>query len=214
MRTVSENSSNSFAHASLVEQRGMALLLPFLEARAYQGRIVSTARGTLARTLQASFGDVLLNTDANTLWAIEAKIERRWTGNLFLEIWSNRNLESKAAHAARGSTPGWLVTCRADLLAFYFLDSDDLIFVPVFRLKRWAFGSGPQAGVYGFPEKCQGRYAQLNDSWGRIVPVEVIAREVGVRRLNIRQGMLWDGPVGSQAAAAARCGCKHHPGAA
>lgn len=187
--------SNAFAEASRVEQQGMALLFPYLEARAYQGRIVSTARGTLARTLQSSFGDIFVNTDASTVWAIEAKIERRWTGNLFLELWSNRNLYSKAQHAARGSTPGWLVTCRADLLAFYFLDSDDLIFVPVFALKRWAFGSGAQGGVYAYPEKHQGRYVQPNDSWGRIVPVDVVAREVGVKRTNIRQAGLWDSPA-------------------
>jgi len=188
--------SDAFAEASRVEQRGLALLLPYLEARAFQGRIVTTARGTLAPTLQASMGDVLMNTDADTIWAIEAKIERRWTGNLFLELWSNRNLDDKASHAARGSAPGWLVTCRADLLAFYFLDTDDLLFVPVFMLKRWAFGSGPQDGVYAYPERCQRAYGQANDSWGRIVPVDVIARDVGMKRTTILQADLWESQAG------------------
>jgi hypothetical protein len=104
--------------------------LPYLEERAFKGRIVSTARGTLARTLQQDFGDHLLNTDDRTVWAVEIKVEQAWTGNLFLETWSNRNLESKATHAELGSTPGWLIKTRADMLLYYFLDGDNLVTVP------------------------------------------------------------------------------------
>jgi hypothetical protein len=67
---------NAFTTASLVEQRGLAILLPYLEERAFKGRIVSTARGTLARTLQQDFGDHLLNTDDRTVWAVEIKVEQ------------------------------------------------------------------------------------------------------------------------------------------
>lgn len=178
---------NAFAAASRVEQQGLALLLPYLTERAYQGRIVSTSAGTLARTLQHHFGDVLMNTDASTVWALEIKIEQHWTGNVFLETWSNRNLDSKASHAERGSAPGWLVTTRADLLLFYFLDTDDLVVAPAFRLKRWAFGSGEEGGAYGWPERRQRRYDQPNDTWGRVVPVDVLERETGARRLRVRQ---------------------------
>ena len=38
---------NAFTEASFVEHRGFAVLLPYLEERAYRGRIVSTARGPL-----------------------------------------------------------------------------------------------------------------------------------------------------------------------
>jgi hypothetical protein len=165
---------NAFTTASLVEQRGLAILLPYLEERAFKGRIVSTARGTLARTLQQDFGGYLLNTDDRTVWAVEIKIEQVWTGDLFLETWSNRNLESKVTHAKLGSTPGWLIKTRADMLLCYFLDTVDLVTVPVFRLKQWAFGSGEEGGIYRFLEKRQGRYAQANDSWGRCVPVDVL----------------------------------------
>ncbi len=188
---------NAFTTASLVEHRGMAVLLPFLEERAHKGRVVSTASGALAKTLQASFGDVLMNTDPDTVWSIEIKVEQHWTGNLFLETWSNRNLESKASHAELGCNPGWMFSTRADLLLSHFLDTDDLVIVPMFRLKRWAFGSGEEGGVYAWPEKRQGRYAQANDSWGRCVPVDVIEREVGARRLHVRQLTLF--PMGSAA---------------
>ena len=106
---------------------------------------------------------------------------------LFLETWSNRNLESKASHAELSSRPGWLVTTRADVLLFYFLDAGAVVAVPAFRLQRWAFGSGEQAGVYAWPEKRQGAHAQRNDTWGRCVPIEVVEREVGARRISLQQ---------------------------
>lgn len=124
--------------------------------RADRGRLVATAKGPLSRTLQRSFGDFLINTNAETVRSLELKVERHWTGNLFLETWSNRNLDDRDAHYEHGSTPGWLVTSRADRPRVYFLDSDDLVTVPLLRLKRSAFGSGPQGGVYAWPEKQQG----------------------------------------------------------
>ena len=140
-----------------------------------------------ARTPQRSFGDFFINIDADTVRLLEVKIERHWTGNLFLETWSNLNLEDREAHAEHGSTPGWMVTSRADLLLFYFLDTDDLVTVPLLRLKRWAFGSGTEGGIYAWPEKRQGRFEQRNDSWGRCVPVEHLAAAVGAKRTHVRQ---------------------------
>lgn len=173
-------------------------------ALALVGRVVpaiAEAKGTLARMLQGSFGDVLMNTGAETVWSVEIKVEQNWTGNLFLEAWSNRNLEDKASHAERGCNPGWLLSTGADLLMSYFLDTDDLVVVAMFRLKRWAFGSEDEGGVYAWPEKRQGRYAQRNDSWGRCVPVDVIEREVGAKRLHVRQMTLF--PAGGAAGWAA-----------
>ena len=63
--------------------------------------------------------------------SLEIEIERHWTGNLFLETWSNRILDGRDACYEHGSMPGWLVTSRADLLMVYFLDSDDLVTVPL-----------------------------------------------------------------------------------
>ncbi len=178
---------NAYTEASVVEHRGLAVLLPYLEERAYRGRIVSTAKGPLSRTLQRSFGDFFINVDAQTVRSLEIKVERTWTGNLFLETWSNLNLADRDAHYEHGSTPGWMVTSRADLLLSYFLDTDDLVTVPLLRLKRWAFGSGPQDGIYAWPERIQGRHGQRNDTWERCVPVEHLERVVGAKRTQVRQ---------------------------
>ncbi len=165
----------------------MAVLLPYLEQRAYRSRLVSTAKSPLSRTLQQTLGDFFMNTDAETMRSLEIKVERHWTGDRFLKTWSNLNLEDRDSHYERGSTPGWLVTSRADLLLTYFLDTDDLVTVPLLRLKRRAFGSALQGGAYAWPEKRQGPYAQANDSWGHCVPVEHLEREAGAKRTQVRQ---------------------------
>ena len=183
---------NAFADACLVEQRDMSVLLPFLESRAYRGQVIQVAKGPLARHFQRSFGDLLIATGPGAVASVEIKVQRRWTGNLFLEVWSNRNLDDRGSHIERGSTPGWLVTCRADVVGFHFLDADTVLFLPLFRLQQWAFGVGDQPGrIYAFPERTQRRYAQRNDTWGRIVPVDVLAAEVGMKREALRQGELF-----------------------
>lgn len=183
---------NAFESASMVEVRGMATLLPYIEDRAFQGRFVRTVKGNLARFLQAQMGDVIVNTDADTVVAAEIKIEQRHTGNLFLETWSNRNLDDVGSHAERGCNPGWMVKLRADLLLYYFLDSDDLYSIPMFRLKKWAFGSRTSAPhIYEFREVSQSRYGQLNETVGRLVPIHILQNEVGLRHTKVRQLNLW-----------------------
>jgi hypothetical protein len=183
---------SAYTDACLVEQRGMAVLLPFLESRAWRGQVIRVAKGPLAKHFQRSFGDLLIATGPGNVASVEIKAQRRWTGNLFLEVWSNKNLDDRGSHIERGSTPGWLITCRADVLGFHFIDADTVLFLPMFRLQQWAFGIGDVPGrIYDFPERQQRRYVQRNDSWGRVVPIETLAREVGMKRAGLRQGELW-----------------------
>ena len=80
---------SAYTDACLVEQRGMAVLLPFLESRAWRGQVIRVAKGPLARHFQRSFGDLLIATGPGNVASVEIKAQRRWTGNLFLEVWSN-----------------------------------------------------------------------------------------------------------------------------
>jgi hypothetical protein len=172
---------NAFRTASLVESRGLSVLLPWLEERSYGGRLVHLAKGRLAEELQREVGDLVLNTDAETFHSIEVKCEEEnRTGNLFLETWSNRKRFKR----------GWLDHCNADWLLYYFLGSDELYRVSLPRLKQWAlidknlFRSA--AGLlpdFQFKEKCQGKYNQLNDTWGVCVPIPVLKQEVGLKRI-------------------------------
>jgi hypothetical protein len=180
----------------------MALLEPFLEEA--DNRWVLTEKGVLGRFLQETCGDLLLNDRHGRLWGVECKAEESFTGNLFLEEWSNRNLTDLASHAERGCNPGWLYKVRADLIFYHFLDRDALVVLNTFALKRWAFVAtskkrGERAGriapeqltgrMWDFPIRPQGKYDQLNDTWGRTVPLHVLESEMEVtpRRFSVAQ---------------------------
>lgn len=178
---------NGFGEASKVEARALAVLLPYLDEQA-DGRVVLTSKGTLARFLQITVGDAIFNDKKGRVWSVELKAEEKHTGNLFLETWSNKNLTDAQSHAERGSTMGWLFSCRADLLMYYFLDSDDLHIIPLLRLKRWAFGLGLRPGrLYDFPEVEQHKYGQPNDTHGRLVEIATLASEIEFKRIKVRQ---------------------------
>jgi hypothetical protein len=188
---------NAFNLARSVEAKALVRLLPFVEEHADEGRYVLTDKGRLAPLLQETIGDVLINR-AGQVWSIEIKAEQSYTGNLFLETWSNRNLDDASNHAKHGSNPGWLIKTRADLLFYYFLDTDDLFVINVFALKRWAFGHiDKPAQVYAnnydggpkFPEKRQSKYQQLNDTLGRCVSIQMLQSVLHppMRRLSVRQ---------------------------
>ncbi len=153
----------------------------FLESRAHRGQVIHVAKGPLARHFQRSFGDLLIATSPRSVASVEIKVERRWTGNLFLEVWSNKNLDDRGSHVERGSTPGWLITCRSGRggVPFYRHQCGAVpTAVQLAAMGLSAWGNAP-GRVYDFPERRQRRYAQFNDTWGRIVPIEVLAREVG-----------------------------------
>jgi hypothetical protein len=165
-----------------IELQGMAILEPFLRQRA-DGALVVLDKGPLARALQESTGDAIVQMPNRTAYAVEIKIEtENKYGNAFLETWSNKNLRNRDNHARLGSNPGWMFKLKADLLFYYFLKNDELFVFDFFKLKRWAFGGaeGNERGrIYDFPEKTQSKYTQLNDTWGRCVPFDVLRKEVG-----------------------------------
>lgn len=182
---------NAFIEKRRIEALGMERLLPYIEDKAFKGRMVVTTKGALSKFLQESVGDVIFNVDEHTICCVEIKVEREWTDNLFLETWSNRNLENRKEHADLGSNPGWLWKIRADALLYYFLDTDQLVVVPVFSLKRWAFvkesiHSSRPGRLWDFPEKPT-KVEQKNDAWGRLVPVKVLTREAGAKLITVQQ---------------------------
>lgn len=185
---------SGIAQSRSVEARSWLLLEPFLQ-QVSEGRYVLTNKGRLSKSLQGTVGDLLFNDRDGRLWGVELKAEEEYRGNLFLETWSNRNLNDPQSHADRGSNPGWLMKTRADLLFYHFLDADALFIMNMFMLKRWAFQvvsknrsefasrirSEPLTGrIYDFPEREQKKYSQLNDTWGRCVPISVLADELPV----------------------------------
>lgn len=178
---------NAFGMAQLVEAKGLAVLAPFLR-QATGGTLLLLNRGPLARALQETVGDGILTMRDGLAWSIELKVEERDTGNLFLESWSNRNLNSRQEHVARGSNPGWFMRIQSELLGYYFLDTDTFYLIDVLRLKRWAFLDWNIAKR--FPEKPQGKREQLNDAWGWCVPAKVLMEEkVGMTKRHPRKDL-------------------------
>ncbi len=105
---------------------------------------------------------------------VELKCERadRW-GNFFLETWSN-----KAFGRARD---GWMMTCTADVLLYYFLDPGDLYVIDHRRLWAWFFGEPPvPPNWWRYEEKPQQRFSQPNKTFGCPVPIGDIAEQVGL----------------------------------
>lgn len=106
---------------------------------------------------------------------VELKCERRHTGNLFLETWSNR--------AFGRSRDGWMFTCKAHLLWYFFAGTGDLYAVDFPRLWEWAFGPPDGGGgrIYRFPERLT-NCDQKNRTWGHCVPVSVLRDQCGLEQ--------------------------------
>lgn len=172
---------NAFEQASQVSAESWRIIQPLIQQRAFQGRYVVTSKGRIAKELQASVGDVLFNSDEETIWSIELKAERKPSRNLFLEAWSNRE-RFKA---------GWMWTLDADLLMYHFLASDDLYCIDFRRLKRWFHDcqQGDRPPWTQWPQKEQGIYTQRNDTWGVLVPIERIGNAVGYDLLHPGRGL-------------------------
>ena len=180
----------SWADACAVESKGRQRVDPFLRQISHQGRVVWTSKGRLSAWLQRTVGDVIMNTSPDAVVAIELKTERKHTGNLFIETWSN-----KSRHK-----PGWLWTLNTDLLCYYFLDTDRMYFVDFHSLKGWLSSQHDGGGCVGerFAEKRAGR-KQLNDTWGRCVPLSAIAREgPGYHTVSILQLEMFDDAWGAR----------------
>lgn len=133
---------------------------------------VFTHKGRLAKQLQCSVGDALAHTKEGPISGIEFKTEVRWTGNLFLETWSNKHWD----------TPGWLRTLDADLLFYLFTEKKVLYSVRFQDLKAWAYpnGSDESEAFRSYAEKRQSKRDQPNDTWGRCVPIAVLEKEAGL----------------------------------
>jgi hypothetical protein len=126
--------------------------------------------GQLSLDAEVALGDILFTRRPGVRLTMEVKTEERHTGNLFLEVWSNR----------KTGRPGWMETCRSDVIGLLFLDREVCYVYDFARLREWANGPShwkrhdgfsPSRRLDDFPLKPQGKYVQDNDTWGRCVPI-------------------------------------------
>lgn len=86
--------------------------------------------------MQRTFGDLITMKDDGEVCSVELKTERRHTGNLFLESWSN------LTRIAGYRRDGWLYTLQADVYINIFLDVEVAYVMPLPELRRWAVEDG------------------------------------------------------------------------
>jgi hypothetical protein len=157
---------NEFLRASEVELEALFDLLPFIAKRSERGEVVLTAP---FKYVQKAIGDALARRNGHT-YSIEIKAERRFTGNVFLETFSNKPVND-----------GWMYTTCATEIWFYFLANRSLNMVNTAELREWAFGkpgTREQGRLAAFEEVPQQQYDQRNYTHGRIVPIRILQAEV------------------------------------
>lgn len=97
------------------------------------------------------------------MFTVELKAEENNKhGNFFLETWSNKPRETR----------GWLYTNQADWLYYHFLDMNVVYCMSFHKLREWI--ETPR--FFACPERRQGKRKQLNEAWGRCVPIGVLQR--------------------------------------
>lgn len=174
---------SAFDETRKVEATGREHLSVFLDCGS-NGRTVWTDKGRLSRDLQLVYGDAFVNCRNGYLWAVECKVEFAHTGNLFLETWSNKSRIN----------PGWMMHLKADILLYYFLEQGILYSIALPKLQAWAFGVTEETErIAMYPLKPQKKYQQLNDTWGRCVPVSAIREHVGLVKYQHENGWFGDG---------------------
>lgn len=168
---------NAFDAARRLEARAWVHLRPFIDKHTSGLYAPVVGGGILAQTVQRTHDVDVLYFRGEELRGLELKCEERnkW-GNFFLETWSNKSFGR--------ARDGWMMTCNANTLLYYFLEDSQLFSIPFPQLWTWAFGdsAGDRRGnlLNGrFEEKAQKRYEQLNATFGCCVPIEVIGKEVG-----------------------------------
>ncbi len=143
-----------------VEEIGMA------DVRAFLGVRCVSVQEIKGKEQQRTSGDFRIIKDDEAL-NVEVKIEEKWTGNLFLETFSNRSRE--------WYKDGWIYYCKADILLYYFLDVGILLSISLKQLQDWAVFE--KDGMFDLPHVAQTKRKQRNATWGRIVPVEHLKKQ-------------------------------------
>ena len=119
----------------------------------------------LRKTLQETFGDLIVQKTKNdAIISIDAKIENRFTGNLFIETWSNYNKK-----------PGWLFNIKCDYIFYVFLDKKVMFIID----KRKLLNCFYKESFVKCREIKQKKYEQKNDTRGLIVPIKDLKKIMG-----------------------------------
>lgn len=109
---------------------------------------------------QLHCGDCIVTSRDGIRLNAEVKAEVRFTGNLFIETWSNRSIGRK----------GWLYRLnKCDVLYYCFLDRE-VIYTTDFQKLR-------ACDLSSYQEVPQWRHEQDNDTYGLLVPIRDLRKK-------------------------------------
>lgn len=108
---------------------------------------------------QLHIGDLLASFSKLGPTSIELKIEKRYTGNIFAETWSNREW----------GRPGWLHTSQSNQIWFYWLDTRQLVASSTIALREWLLRQ--DGGTIDSYRQVKAGGGGRNDTYGAIVPI-------------------------------------------
>lgn len=157
---------NAFEVASQTGQIGINITSSFLKY-VYKGKLEIIDDSERQRTV----GDLIFTPDGGRPYTFEVKTELKNTGNLFIETYSNKSCGRR----------GWLHNLMdTDFLYYYFVNDNSLIRMSFQALKRWALkpDGSETARFLEFTEMPQNKFIQKNDTFGRLVPMRVLEKEV------------------------------------
>lgn len=119
--------------------------------------------------LQKHLGDLLwINKDPlkhSGVSFAEVKAERKFTGNLFIETWSNWSDEPSRLN------PGWATKAKGHWVFYVFLDRMTLYMFPRTPLLRFAWSNHAK-----YKEATQEKHQQRNVTRGLLVPITDIEK--------------------------------------
>jgi len=158
----------TYSDSCSIGKRGEAEVEKYLRQRGVVQVISSSSLPEeTGKKYQRIYGDLFIEYKGKA-YTVEVKTEEEQsTKNLFLETWSNKSRK----------TVGWMHYCEADLLAYLFLDTRNLYWCDMHKLKEWF-----EKNAWNYPEKPQRVTSQLNDSWGRCVPLKTLRADIGLKR--------------------------------
>lgn len=165
----------NYQDSNKVEALGRPQIVAHLESMGWTVVLFDGADESIVELQKV--GDALLIKGEKS-YAVDFKIEEKFTGNFFIEWWSNRN--------PFRPNPGWAAKPKSKYVLYFFLSTSGLYTLDLQKLRAYLL-DGERWRAY--TEVPQGKYHQLNITTGLLVPVvDLIESRVVVNHADLSEG--------------------------
>lgn len=178
---------SAFDESCDVGRAGVGYAMEFMRQRVPGCELIDTSKmESVSEPMQKYFGDFLIQfPNGGRAFGVEVKTERKWTGNLYLETWSNK--------AFGRQTEGWMVCLRSQWLLYVFLGPPVRLYSVNFpTLWTWFFGGeGARGAADRLAERLTGA-TQPNKTHGRLAPIRTLMEQCGMREFTRGEAGVWE----------------------